>query len=76
MDIQTVLSQVELWSVEDSLRLIDQIWDSLLVPGSEPELTPERMRELSNRVAEDEASPDDVVSWEVVKTEAYKRAGR
>jgi putative addiction module component (TIGR02574 family) len=36
-------------------------------------LTESPCAELAGRVAEDDAAPDDVVSWEQVRSEALKR---
>lgn len=75
MDLKTVVSEVGSWSIEDRLRLMDQIWAGLLDQGQEPELTKEQMVELHRHLAEDDAAPDDGVSWEAVKMAALKRAG-
>lgn len=76
MDLQAVLTHVESWSAEDRLQLMEQIWDGLLNQGYEPGLTEEQMAEIDRRIAEDEATPDDVVSWDMVRSEVLKRAGR
>jgi putative addiction module component (TIGR02574 family) len=76
MNLQAVLTHVESWSVEDRLQLMEQIWDGLLSQGHEPGLTEEQMAEIDRRIAEDDAAPDDVVSWDVVRSEALKRVGR
>ena len=76
MDLQVVLTQVASWSVEDRLRLMEQIWDGLLNQGHEPELTAAQKAEIDRRLADDDAAPDDVVSWEEVKADALGRAGR
>jgi len=76
MDLQAVLSQVEAWSVEDRLRLMDEIWSGLLDQGYEPGLTDSQHAEVERRLADDDAAPDDVVSWEEVKAEAVARATR
>ncbi len=78
MDLQSVLTRVESWPVEDQLRLMERIWAGLLSQdqGNEPGLTEAQMVEIDRRLAEDDAAPDDVVSWEEVKEEALRRAGR
>jgi putative addiction module component (TIGR02574 family) len=76
MNLHTVLTQVETWSVEDRLRLMEQIWAGLLDQGYQPALTDEQKAEIDRRLADDDAAPDDVVSWEEVKAEALRRAGR
>ena len=76
MDLQTVLTQVESWPPEDRLRLMERIWDGLIGEGHDPALTEEQRAEIDRRLADDDAAPDDVVTWEEVKAEALKRAGR
>ncbi len=76
MDLQTVLTAVESWPTEDRLRLMERIWDGLLGQGHEPGLTEEQKAEIDRRLADDDASPDDVFTWEEIKAEALKRSGR
>lgn len=78
MDLQSVLEEVESWSVEDRLRLMERIWDGLLEPdrGDEPGLTEAQRAEIDRRLADDDANPDDTVTWQEVKAEALKRAGQ
>jgi putative addiction module component (TIGR02574 family) len=76
MDLKTVLTETESWPVEDRLRLLHDLWDRLVDRGYEPELTEEQKAELDRRLAEDEAAPDDVVSWEEVKARALARIRR
>jgi putative addiction module component (TIGR02574 family) len=76
MDLQTILTQVESWPVEDRLRLMEQIWDGLVNEGYESGLTEVQKTEIDRRLAEDDATPDDVVSSDEVKAQALRRAGR
>jgi putative addiction module component (TIGR02574 family) len=76
MDLHAVLAAVGSWPVEDRLRLVDEIWTGILDQGHEPELTETQMAELRRRLAEDDANPEDVVSWEEVKAAAFQRAGQ
>lgn len=76
MDPQSVLAAVESWPVEDRLRLMEGIWAGLLDQGYDPGLTEGQIEEIERRLAEDDAAPDDVVSWEEVKAAALKRAAR
>jgi len=48
-------------------------WDRLVDRGYEPVLTEEQKAELDRRLVEDDAAPDDVVSWEEVKAQALAR---
>jgi len=76
MDVPSVLREVDAWPVQDRMLLVQELWDRLVDQGYEPELWENLRDELDRRLAADEAAPDDVVSWEEVKAEALKRAGR
>ncbi len=76
MDRKTVVAEVGSWPIGDRLRLMEEIWEGILDQGSESALTEAQKAELALRLAEDDATPDDVVSWEEVKTAALRRAGR
>jgi putative addiction module component (TIGR02574 family) len=76
MDLKTVLKETDSWPVEDRIRLMHELWDRLVDRGDEPGLTEEQKAELDRRLAEDDAAPDDVVSWEEVKALALARIRR
>lgn len=76
MDLRTVLTEVDSWSVGDRIRLLNELWDRLAEPGQDPELSDEQKGELDRRLAEDDTAPDDVVSWQVVKAQALARIQR
>lgn len=76
MNLQAVLTALESWPAEDRLRLMEEIWDSLLQEGHEPALTDAHKAEIVRRVEDDDLAPDDVVAWGEVKAEALRRAGR
>jgi putative addiction module component (TIGR02574 family) len=73
MDLQSVLVETDSWPVEDRIQLMHELWDRLVDQGCEPELSEEQKAELDRRIAEDDAAPDDVVSWEEVKAQALAR---
>ena len=60
---------------EERLVLVQEIWDSI---AAEPSalLSEAQKQELGRRVAEDNASPDDVIPWEQVRAEARIRRGK
>ncbi len=54
--------------VEQRLALIEEIWDSIGEEESAAvQLSDAQRAELQARLAEDDANPDDVISWEEVK---------
>jgi putative addiction module component (TIGR02574 family) len=57
--------------VQQRLALIEEIWDSIDEEGSSAvQLSDAQRTELQARLADDDANPDDVVSWEAVKRAA------
>ena len=60
-------------SVEERLALVEELWDSIAEDGAAVPLTDAQRAELDRRVAEHEAHPEDVVSWEDVKTSVNTR---
>jgi putative addiction module component (TIGR02574 family) len=73
MDYQSVLNEVESWSVDDRVRLVQDVWDQLADQGYEPELTEEMKAELDRRIEELDRNPDAGVPWEEVKARVLGR---
>ena len=76
MDYQSVLSEVESWSVDDRLRLVREVWDRLTSAGYDPELPDEMKRELDRRIDEMDRHPETGVPWEDVKARILARLRR
>ena len=62
--------------IEERLELVEQIWDSIAADSAAVPLTDPQRAELDRRIADHEANPDDVVSWEKVKTSVSERLKR
>lgn len=58
---------------DQRIALVLELWDSIVAEGNLPELTEAQASELQRRVAEDDATPEDVVPWEQVKARAQAR---
>jgi putative addiction module component (TIGR02574 family) len=58
---------------EQRIALVQEIWDTIAAESPPPLLTESQRLELRRRVAEDDASPDDVVPWEQVKAQTLAR---
>ena len=56
-------------SRDERIELVLEIWDSIAAESKSTSLSDSQRNELRRRVAEDEASPDDVVEWEHVKAQ-------
>ena len=64
---------IERLSVEERLALVEELWDSI---AAVTPLTDAQRAELDRRLADHEAHPDDVVSWEEVKSSITARLKR
>lgn len=64
---------IERLGVEERLTLVEEIWDSIVADSAAVPLTQAQRDELDRRIADHEANPDDVVSWEEVKTKLTER---
>ena len=67
MDISATLAEINALPVEDRLRLVHAIWDGIAEEQGTFRLTDAQKRELDRRIAEYEANPDDVLTWEEVR---------
>ena len=59
--------------IEQRLALVEELWDSIAADSAAIPLTDAQRTELDGRVADHEANPDDVVSWEEVKASITER---
>ncbi|MEM7715893.1 MAG: addiction module protein [Cyanobacteria bacterium P01_A01_bin.68] len=67
MDITATLNEIVTLKVEDRIRLVQAIWDSIAAEEAYPKLTEEEKQEIDNRIAESDANPDNVMTWEEIK---------
>ncbi len=64
---------IERLGIEERLTLVEQLWDSIAADSSAVPLTEAQRTELDRRIAEHEATPDNVVPWEEVKASITER---
>ena len=76
MDLSTTLAEIASLSVDERIRLVEAIWESITAEPGQPKLTEAQQQELERRLAAHPASPEDVVPWEEVKGQALARARR
>jgi putative addiction module component (TIGR02574 family) len=62
--------------IDERLALVDEIWASICRDSAKFPLTEEQRAELDRRVADDDASPEDVVSWDEVRADVRARLGK
>lgn len=74
MTTATVTNDYLKLTVAQRIKLIGDIWDSVIADGGRPPLSDELKAELELRIAEDQANPDAAIPWEEVKRAA--RRGR
>jgi putative addiction module component (TIGR02574 family) len=75
MDFSSTLAAIRSLSIDDRIRLAEAIWDDIAADQDSAELTDAQKCELERRLADDDANPDDVVPWEIVKAQARARSG-
>ena len=73
MDITATLNKIVTLKIEDRIRLVQAIWDSIAAEQAYPELTEEQKHELDNRIAQSDADSDNVIIWEEVRNSVRKR---
>lgn len=64
---------LERLSIAERLLLVEALWDSI---AADTELTDAQRVELDRRLADHEAYPDEVVSWEEVQSTISARLNR
>ncbi|MGH9623584.1 MAG: addiction module protein [Bryobacteraceae bacterium] len=61
-------------SVAERIQLVEDIWDSIAIEGSEAvQLSEAQRQELQRRVQAHDADPSSAVSWEQVRAELIQR---
>ncbi len=74
MDITTTLNQIVALDIQDRIRLVQAILDSIAAEQVDPDLSESQQRELDGRIDDYEASPDEVMTWAEVKASIKARA--
>lgn len=66
MDISTTWNEVSTWSLDVQMELMHRLWDRMVDAGWQPELSDTQREELDRRIAEIDADPTRVVTWEQI----------
>jgi putative addiction module component (TIGR02574 family) len=61
------------FSVAERIEMIEAIWDTVVDEGQLVPLSDAQRAEVSRRMADRRAAPDDVVSWEDIKQRLAQR---
>jgi putative addiction module component (TIGR02574 family) len=59
-------------SVDERIRLVEEIWDSIVTEVETLEIPQSHKDELDHRIAADEANPRDGSTWEQIKAGLFK----
>jgi putative addiction module component (TIGR02574 family) len=66
IDVEHAIAQIRSLPVQDRLRVMEAVWDSLPEPSQSIGVSGEQAAELSRRLDALEADPDDVLTWDEV----------
>jgi putative addiction module component (TIGR02574 family) len=76
MDLAATLAEIASLSVDERIRLIEAVWDTIAAEPDRLELTDAQREELDRRLAAYAESPDCTIPWEDVKAQALARVRR
>jgi putative addiction module component (TIGR02574 family) len=68
MDISVTLNEIKALSIADRIRIVQDILESIAAEQAYPDLTTSQKRELDRRISDYEANPDNVMTWEEIKS--------
>jgi putative addiction module component (TIGR02574 family) len=64
MDLTTILQEVDSWPIDERIQLVEAVWDRIVASGEHSELTSAQKAELDQRLAELNAAPNELLSWD------------
>ncbi|MBD2302030.1 addiction module protein [Nostoc sp. FACHB-87] len=67
MDFTATLNEIKTLTIEERIRLVQAIWDSIAAEQSSPDITEAQKQELERRINDYEANPDNVMTWDEIK---------
>ncbi|HZY86979.1 MAG TPA: addiction module protein [Gemmataceae bacterium] len=72
MTLETALAEIAAWPVEERIRLVQAVWDTIAA-DQVPDLTEDQKREFDRRIADLDANPSNVLTWEQIKARVRGR---
>jgi len=76
MNIANTLADIAFLSVDERIRLVDAIWNSIASQPDQLELTTPQRDELERRLEEHLSTPQDTIPWDEIKAQALSRSHR
>ncbi|MDD2725349.1 MAG: addiction module protein [Methylovulum sp.] len=67
-----LLQQAKNLNINEQIELVEAIWDNIASHDATPPLTESQRAELGRRLEDYLANPNDVLSWQEVKTAAIQ----
>ncbi|MEY2911266.1 MAG: hypothetical protein RLZZ184_575 [Cyanobacteriota bacterium] len=67
MDISVTLNEIKALSIADTIRIVQDILESIAAEQAYPDLTTAQKRELDRRISDYETNPDNVMTWQEIK---------
>jgi putative addiction module component (TIGR02574 family) len=68
-----LLEEAKVLAIDEQIELVEAIWDGIVSRNAVPPLTEAQGAELDRRLSHHLKNPDDVVSWDEVKTAAIAK---
>jgi putative addiction module component (TIGR02574 family) len=72
MDAASMLQALDRWPAEERIRFLEMAWDRVRDCGTGPELTEAQRADLNRRLAELDANPGNVLTWEDIEASATR----
>ncbi|MDZ8052678.1 MAG: addiction module protein [Aulosira sp. ZfuVER01] len=73
MDITATLNEIAALSVEERIRLVQAIWDSIATEQAYPDLTEAQKQELDYLIDDYETNPGNLLTWEEIKASVKRQ---
>jgi putative addiction module component (TIGR02574 family) len=73
MNITATLNEIVTLNIEDRIRLVQAIWDSIANDPAYPDLTEQQKRELDARIEDYDLNPDNVLTYDQIKASIKRK---
>jgi len=73
MGVAVKAADLSAMSIDERIELVQVIWDSIAAETEKLELTTAQKHELDRRIADLDAQPDNVLTWEEIKARVRGR---
>ena len=67
MNLAATLAEIRALPIDRRIELVEAIWDSIAAENGPADITESQKKDLDRRLAELDANPQNVLSWEQIK---------